>query len=159
MLDILRVVNRTADIIEKYSFDDNEETQSSISALADFSISEAQHNLLNTLEKSNKGNSWHFVTLFLEHFPIATYGVISRPNTNWFEWSIVAILNDRVYDLASSIKEKGTDHSLILCMKYCNIPIDDYCNKKLHEGEFLTILPNPYDLVNVPFKDYICSKI
>lgn len=157
MLDILRVVNRTADIIEKYSFDDNEETQSDISALANFPVSQAQQKLLNTVEEQIKGTSWHFVTLFLEYFPVATYGVISRPNTNWFEWRLVAIVNDCVYDLTSSIKEKGTDHSLILCMRYCNIPIDDYCNKKLMKGETLTILPNPRDFVNMPFKEYICT--
>lgn len=161
MLDILRIVNRTTDIIESYSFEGNKETQSNISALADFSVAEAQQNLLNYVEKNLKGNSWHFVTLFLKLFPElsqATYGLISRPNANWFEWKLVAIVDDRVYDLTSSIKQKGTNHSLILCVKYCNIPIDDYCNK-LQEGEKLTILPNPKDFADMPFKDYICSNL
>ena len=159
---VLQMMNTAIELCKNYQYNYRIHTKTHLATLGNLTVSQAQASILKFFEEKHYGTSLHFITYFLNLYPEATYGYVPVIDVDDLEErrnmkKYVAIIDDRVYDLAEITSKRAYVNIDIepLCAFNCNIPLREYCNKNLEDDEKLTILPNPHEYLHKNFNEYL----
>lgn len=149
----LKMMFYVEDIVNNYSYLLDEKVVEHQKSLTTMTVAEAMESISQFFNKNKAGCCIHCVTEFLRKFPEATYGFL--PEENPFDndrrtsSKVVAIVDDEVYDIVSSIENKN-----VIYTKSCRNYVYTYAKLNLKEGESMIILPNPREHLSENFIDY-----
>lgn len=158
MTEVARMFYTVEDMMNYYSFSDDNRVRDYIYSLLGHSVSDAMRGLTSFYDSTKCGNNIFAVNEYIRNFHDFTFAIYGTEdavkNIDCVINQIVAIRNDDIYDVGSAITHKESE----VYTKFCRIPTFEFLGKNLAKGESIIQLPNPFYSQNITFYNYLVNN-
>ena len=158
MKEVARMFYTVEDMVNCYSFSDDNRVRDYFYSLLSYSVPDAMRGLRNFYDSEKRGNYIFAVNEFLRNFHDFTFAIYGKEDAvkdpDCVINQIVAIRNNFIYDVGGAIKYNDSE----IYTKFCRIPTFEFPGKHLVEGESLIQLPNPFYSRDITLYDYLMNN-